>query len=248
MRKRILAVMGVTVMVLGMTTSVGAEEAKADASGKTFAAITTQEDQFNGMLNTGMQKACEDYNAECVSAMSGGDETKERSLLDTYCTQEVDGVCIMPTSNISSPATLAAVYNEYSIPLAIADGEIEQDGIIGGSTTSHTELGYGAGKLAVEYIEANKERYEDTIKIGVITFKTQYAEPASDRMNNFLKALDEAEIAYEVEAEGEAWVQDSSLQVTGDMLTANSDLDIIFACNDGGTIGAVQAVKNAGLG
>ena len=30
MRKRILAVMGVTVMVLGMTTSVGAEEAKAD--------------------------------------------------------------------------------------------------------------------------------------------------------------------------------------------------------------------------
>ena len=248
MRKRILAVMGVTVMVLGMTTSVGAEEAKADASGKTFAAITTQEDQFNGMLNTGMQKACEDYNAECVSAMSGGDETKERSMLDTYCTQEVDGVCIMPTSNISSPATLAAVYNEYSIPLAIADGEIEQDGIIGGSTTSHTELGYGAGKLAVEYIEANKERYEDTIKIGVITFKTQYAEPASDRMNNFLKALDEAEIAYEVEAEGEAWVQDSSLQVTGDMLTANSDLDIIFACNDGGTIGAVQAVKNAGLG
>ena len=102
MRKRILAVMGVTVMVLGMTTSVGAEEAKADASGKTFAAITTQEDQFNGMLNTGMQKACEDYNAECVSAMSGGDETKERSLLDTYCTQEVDGVCIMPTSNISN--------------------------------------------------------------------------------------------------------------------------------------------------
>ena len=34
MRKRILAVMGVTVMVLGMTTSVGAEEAKADASGQ----------------------------------------------------------------------------------------------------------------------------------------------------------------------------------------------------------------------
>ena len=52
MRKRILAVMGVTAMVLGMTMSVGAEEAKADASGKTFAAITTQEDQFNGMLNT----------------------------------------------------------------------------------------------------------------------------------------------------------------------------------------------------
>ena len=57
MRKRILAVMGVTAMVLGMTMSVGAEEAKADASGKTFAAITTQEDQFNGMLNTGMLRS-----------------------------------------------------------------------------------------------------------------------------------------------------------------------------------------------
>ena len=248
MNKKLLAVMGVSVMAMSMTMSAGAEEAKGDASGKTFAAITTQEDQFDAMLNAGMEAACRDYNAECVSAMSNGDETKERSLLDTYCTQEVNGICIMPCSNISSPATLAAVYNEYGIPMSMADGEIEQDGIIGGSTTSHVELGYGAGQLAVEYIQANSDKYTEALKIGVITFKTQYAEPATDRMNNFLRALDEAEIEYEVKAEGEAWVQDSSLQVTGDMLTANSDLDLIFACNDGGTIGAVQAVKNAGLG
>lgn len=248
MNKKILAVMSVAVMAMGMAVSVEAEEAKGDASGKRFAAITTQEDQFDAMLNAGMEGACKDYNAECVSAMSNGDETKERTLLDTYCTQEVDGICIMPASNISSPATLAAVYNEYGIPMSMANGEIEQDGVIGGATTSHVELGYGAGQLAVEYIKANADIYTDTIKLGVITFKTQYAEPATDRMDNFLRALDEAEIAYEVQAEGEAWVQDSSLQVTGDMLTANSDLDIIFACNDGGTIGAVQAVKNAGLG
>ena len=30
------------------------------------------------------------------------------------------------------------------------------------------------------------------------------------------------------------------------MLAANPDIDIMFAANDGGTIGAVMAVENAG--
>ena len=32
----------------------------------------------------------------------------------------------------------------------------------------------------------------------------------------------------------------------GDILTAHPDLDIIWAANEGGTVGAVMAVKNAG--
>lgn len=218
------------------------------AEGMTFAGITPQEDQFGAMLSSGMAGACAAYGAEFVSAMSNGDQEKERSLLETYGTQEVNGICIMPASNISTPQTMLNCWNDYHIPLSVADGEIEQDGIFCGSTTSHVELGYGAGKLAVEYIQANPDRFADGIRLGVVTFKTQYAEPATDRMNNFLRALDEAEIEYDLVAEVEAAVQDVSLQVSGDMITAHPDMNLIYACNDGGTIGAVQAVKNAGMG
>jgi ABC-type sugar transport system substrate-binding protein len=37
-----------------------------------------------------------------------------------------------------------------------------------------------------------------------------------------------------------------ALQTSTDIMTANEELDLIFAANEGGTVGAVQAVRNAG--
>jgi simple sugar transport system substrate-binding protein/ribose transport system substrate-binding protein len=39
---------------------------------------------------------------------------------------------------------------------------------------------------------------------------------------------------------------DRSFQVTTDLLTAYPEIEIIYGANDGGVLGAVQAVKNAG--
>ncbi len=41
--------------------------------------------------------------------------------------------------------------------------------------------------------------------------------------------------------------QKRHLAVASDMLTANPDIKVIYSANEGGTIGAVQAVKKAGL-
>ena len=37
------------------------------------------------------------------------------------------------------------------------------------------------------------------------------------------------------------------MAVASDILTANPDIELIYAANEGGTIGAAQAVKKAGL-
>ena len=44
-----------------------------------------------------------------------------------------------------------------------------------------------------------------------------------------------------------AHVQDDALAKITDMLTAHPEINVIFACNEGGTIGAAMAVKQAGL-
>jgi simple sugar transport system substrate-binding protein/ribose transport system substrate-binding protein len=44
----------------------------------------------------------------------------------------------------------------------------------------------------------------------------------------------------------DAWLQDKAITVAGDIITAHSDIDIIFSANEGGTIGSTMAVKNAG--
>ncbi len=50
----------------------------------------------------------------------------------------------------------------------------------------------------------------------------------------------------EIVAEQDAWLPESAVKKVGDMLTAHPEVNIVYAANEGGTIGAVLAVKNAG--
>ena len=47
-------------------------------------------------------------------------------------------------------------------------------------------------------------------------------------------------------AEQDAWLAEQAVKKVGDILTANPDVTILWAANEGGTVGAVMAVKNSG--
>ena len=90
------------------------------------------------------------------------------------------------------------------------------------------------------------EGADETINSGVSRFKTKTPEQSADRVDGFCAALDEAGINYKIIADQDAWLQDMAVETAGDMISANPDLDIIYAANDGGTVGSVMAVENAG--
>ncbi|MBF8297131.1 MAG: putative ribose transporter, ribose-binding protein, partial [Bacteroidetes bacterium] len=46
-------------------------------------------------------------------------------------------------------------------------------------------------------------------------------------------------------AEQDAWLAEQAVKKTGDILTANPGINVIWSMNEGGTVGAVMAVKNA---
>jgi ABC-type sugar transport system substrate-binding protein len=50
----------------------------------------------------------------------------------------------------------------------------------------------------------------------------------------------------QIVAEQDAWLAEMAVKKAGDILTANPDLDILWAANEGGTVGSVLAVQNAG--
>jgi simple sugar transport system substrate-binding protein/ribose transport system substrate-binding protein len=47
-------------------------------------------------------------------------------------------------------------------------------------------------------------------------------------------------------AEQDAWLPEQAVKKAGDILTAHPEIDLIWSANEGGTIGSVMAVKNAG--
>ena len=265
MKKRAIAALLVVMMLAFFTacststpatTDDSADETAATTSDDTAAAteekqlviagINLQEDQFSSWCALGYQAACDDYGVKMLHAISGGDAAKEIELLNTYATQNVDGIAIMPCSETTSVEAIKQVYDNYGIPISLLNSEMNdtyKEFVVGCVTTSHSELGRPSGEAAAEYI---KNELGGEAKIGIITFKTQYSEPAAQRENGFLDAVKAVNPNVEVVAEAEAWVQDMAIQAAGDMITANPDIDVIFACNDGGTVGTVMAVKNAG--
>jgi ABC-type sugar transport system substrate-binding protein len=47
-------------------------------------------------------------------------------------------------------------------------------------------------------------------------------------------------------AEQDAWLAEQAVKKAGDILTAHPGINVIWSMNEGGTVGAVMAVKNAG--
>lgn len=216
------------------------------AASKTIAGVVFQEDQFMKMLANGYAAAAKDLGYEILQANTNNDQSKESEIINTYVSQGIAGIAISPLNSDTSPATLkdasdagmvVAVCNTHidSFPFAVAN-----------YSADNFTFCNQTGKAAVDFI---KKQYPagQKIRIALVQFKTQIPEQSADRVNGFLKALDEASIPYEIVADQDAWLQDMAVAKAGDMLSANPNIDIIYAANDGGTVGSTMAVENAGL-
>ncbi len=225
----------------------GAKESKPAADGKKLiAGMVFQEDQFFKTLSAGYQAAADDLGYQIQLTNTNNDQSKETDALNTYVAQGVLGVAISPLNTQVSPAAVEDA-NKAGLKVAICNASMDAFPYAAGSySADNFSFCKQTGEAAVKFI---KEQYEadHVLKIGVVQFKTQVPEQSADRVNGFFAALDEAGVKYEIVADQDAWLQDMAVETAGDMLSAHPDMDIIFAANDGGTVGSVMAVENAGL-
>ena len=208
------------------TAPVGTETETPAAGGegnKLIAGIVFQEDQFFKLLSAGYQAAADEYGYEIQMTNTNNDQTRETD----------------------APATIADVM-DAGMTVAICNNSIDAfPGAVASYSADNYSFCHQTGEAAVQFIQENYAA-DETINIGVIQFKTQIPEQSADRVNGFFAALDEAGVNYKIIADQDAWLQDMAVETAGDMISANPDLDIIYAANDGGTVGSVMAVENAG--
>ena len=241
--KSVIALMLVLVLALSFV-GCGAEEAKEPS--KVIAGVVFQEDQFFKTLSAGYAAAAKDLGYEIKLANTSNDQSKETEFLNTYAAQGLAGVAISPLNTQVSPASIKAAH-EAGLAIALCNSSMESmPYAVASYSADNFAFCNQTGQAAVKFIQENYEA-DHTLKIGVVQFLTQVPEQSKDRVDGFFAALDEANIKYEIVINQDAWLQDMAVAKVGDMLSANPDLDIIFAANDGGTVGATMAVENAGL-
>ncbi len=224
--------------------SSGSETTGKAAEDITVAGVVFQEDQFMKMMQAGYEGCAEDYGVTLMTSNTNNDQSKEAEVINTYISQGIDGIAIAPLNESSSMQMLETAY-DAGLEIAVGNTKLaDAPFVCGGYTSDNYNLGELTGKKAREFIE---NELGGSARIALIRFDSQLPDQSSARQQGFLDQLEGLDI--EIVAEQDAWLQDDAVQVVGDILTANEasgGVDIVWAANDGGTIGSVMAVRNAG--
>lgn len=234
---RVLLVLSL-LMVLGGQVFAAAQ---AETGKPKVAGVVFQEDQFMKLLQLGYKDAAEAAGFDFYPGNTNGDAAKEAEFLNTYVTQGYKGLAISPISEEASLKVLTDAANK-GLLIGISNHEFKLPFLTGAFTSDNYNLGATVGAAAAKYI---KENLGGKAKIAIVQFKTLLPEQSTARSTGFLDQV-KGLPGVTVVTDQDAWMQDKAITVAGDIITAHSDINIIFAANEGGTIGSTMAVKNAG--
>ncbi len=208
----------------------------------TVASIVFQQDQFFKTIQLGMNSAAEGADVTLLEGNSDSKPEKEIALIDTYIARGVDAIVISPVSKVASIPALKRA-SESGIMVVTYNSTIDDDSIpVSYLNSAQRDLGNTTGALAADFIKAE---LGGSAKIATLGFKSLLPEISADRVDGFTEEAEKGG-TIEIVSQQDAWLAEKAVQVAGDIITANPDINIIYAANEGGTVGAVQAVRNAG--
>jgi simple sugar transport system substrate-binding protein/ribose transport system substrate-binding protein len=209
----------------------------------TIAGVVFQDDQFMNTLTKGYTDAGAKYGVKVLTANTNNDQAKETELIQTYISQGVTGIAIAPLSKDASIANLKEA-DAKGIKVAITNMSITDSSFLAGGFTSDDATNAKiVGDNAAKFIQAS---LKGPVVVARVDFDDQLPEQSKARWSGFYDGLTAGGVEHKEVAHTSAHAQDTALAQTTDMLTAHPDIQVIFAANEGGTIGAVQAVKQAG--
>jgi simple sugar transport system substrate-binding protein/ribose transport system substrate-binding protein len=212
------------------------------ASGKPrLAGIIFQEDQFFRLVLMGMREAAKAGGADLMEGSTQGKPDKEIELVNTYLVRKVDALVISPLSRKGSVTALQKAHDK-GVKVVCYNTTVDAPFPAAYVESSQEDLGAQTGRAARKYVE---EKLGGKAKVAILAFKSQVPEQSDGRVNGFRKELSQLP-GVEFVAEQDAWLSEMAVKKAGDILTANPELNLIWAANEGGTEGAVLAVTAAG--
>ena len=198
---------------------------------------------FFGEIKVGIEAAGAAEGIDLTGANSQSDVAKESEFIDNLIATGVEVVIRSPVSTDSSVAAVERLA-EAGIPVVCYNTCLNDEDAkrlaYALVTTSQRELGYPVGVIAGNWaIKAGID-----LKIGI--HNCNRYEACQEREDGFLDGIKSTGASFEVVNNQEAFANDKATQVGTDMLIANPEINLMYAANEGGTIGAVNAVLASG--
>jgi ABC-type sugar transport system substrate-binding protein len=213
---------------------------RSDDSGKPkVGVILMQQDQFFRLNEFGMKSAAEKLGLDLRVQNAAGALNREIDLIETFAMQRVAALLVSPLSATASAQALQRAA-DAGIRIVAYNNPLPAGFVAAEVTSDQAALGRITGEFAREFIE---RRRKGKARVVIISFASQLPEQSIARSVAFKRVINLLP-GVNVIAEQDAWEAPQAANVVGELLS--KDPDVIWAANEGGTVGAVTAVKNAG--
>ena len=194
-------------------------------------------DFYDIMVDAAKEWDADEAGAEVVYAQgkSGTDDEGVIAAIESMITQQVDAIAITPTSPNVADALQKAV--DAGIPVVLIDNDIPD---WDGKTAVVATDNFAGGQLAGTWL---KENLPEGATLAVL--QGVLGNPSlDDRVDGMLDTLGDA--ASVVATTPTDCDQTKGLDAGQDILTANPELDAIYAACGPPLLGALEAMKSAG--
>jgi len=165
---------------------------------------------------------------------TGDDLERERAYIDVLIAKQVDGIIFIAAGDHHKHL---AELTDANVPLVLADRDVAQSGV--DVVLVDNELG---GHRATEHLLDLGHR-----RIGCIAGPSE-ATPSADRVKGYARALREAGVPVQQSLiEPGDFRYEGGEEAAARLLSLDSLPSAVFACNDLMAIGALRAIRRAGL-
>jgi ribose transport system substrate-binding protein len=237
----ILAAGAVAACSRGTTQAGASPSAGASAASRTIGvSIQNREAQFYQDMESGMRDEAAKYGYTLTVVDASRDNAKQQSQVEDFISKRVDAIVLTPYDSQAIGSAIAEA-NNAGIPVFTADiaSTSSQGHVVAHVASDNVQGGYQAGTLICRAVGSSG---------SIAIIDEPEVTSVQDRVKGFKEAIAQlcpsVTIVADVDSGG---TRDKANSDTGDVLQAHRDLRGIFGINDDSALGALAAVKAAGL-
>ena len=228
------------VIGIGAAALLAAAAPAMAQDGPTYGLVQiNQQALFFNQMNEGAQAAAEEAGADLAIFNANNDPAAQNSAVETYIADGVDGLIVVAIDvNGIMPAVQQAA--DAEIPVVAVDAILPEGPQAAQVGVDNADAGREIGE---EFVEWASEQ-EGTVQLGIVGALNSAIQIV--RQDGFESAVEGSEIIETVGVVDGQNVQDVALTAAENLITANPELDAIYATGEPALLGAIAAVESQG--
>jgi ribose transport system substrate-binding protein len=223
---------------LGLIGIAAAFVSAQAANAQTVALVTiNQQALFFNQINDGAKQAADKAGAKLVIFNANNVAAAQNSAIEDYVAQKVDGIVLVAIDvNGVKPAITAA--KNAGIPVVAIDARIPDGDNAAFIGVDNKGAGEQIGKYFADYA---KTKMGGSAKVGIVGALNSFIQ--NQRLDGFKAAAGASDAKFLDTVDGQN-IQDVALTAAENLMTANPDMNALYATGEPALVGAISAVTS----